>query len=132
MANERLSVFDTTDDVDLTGFTPRPDDQKKLKPPKEKVRAVTEAARFPSREGRAPAAETPIPPAVPEPSKRKPHYHKTGRTAQLNCRVMPAHFDKVYAIADQQGWKIGETVERALDALERELAKGEGEGRRGS
>jgi hypothetical protein len=37
---------------------------------------------------------------------------------------MPAHFDKVYAIADQQGWKIGETVERALDALERELDKG--------
>ena len=132
MANERLSVFDNTDDVDLTGFTPGQGGQRKPKPPKEKVRAVTEAARFPSREGRAPAAEALSQPVVPEPIKRKPHYHKTGRTAQLNCRVMPAHFDKVYAMADQQGWKIGETVERAIDALERLLANGGGEGASGS
>ena len=76
---------------------------------------MTEAARFRSRE--------PAPPA-PVPPKRAPHYHKTGRTAQLNVRVMPASLEKVYAIAARQGWLIGETVERALKALEREL-KGE-------
>ena len=127
MADERLSVFEDVGEIDLTAFTPKRE-PRKLKPAKEKVRAVTEAAKFPSRQGRPPADEALSQPAVSEPFKRKPHYHKTGRTAQLNCRVMPAHFDKVYAIADQQGWKIGETVERALEALEREL----GEGKHGS
>jgi hypothetical protein len=122
MANERLSVFENTGDVDLTGFTPT-QETRKLKPPKEKVKAVSEAARFPSREAPAP---------VPEPLKRKPRYHKTGRTAQLNCRVMPASLDKVYAIADQRGWLVGETVERAIEALERQLDKGAGEGAQGS
>jgi hypothetical protein len=112
MANNRLSVFEDGDgDVDLSAFAPKPDSDKP-KPPMEQVRAVTEAARFRSREP-APAASVP--------PKRAPHYHKTGRTAQLNVRVMPTSFEKVYAIADRQGWLIGETVERALEALEREL-----------
>src|SRR5947209_7973888 len=97
MANERLSVFDTTDDVDLSTFTPR---QKsgKPKPAREKVKAVTEAAKFPSREGKAPAAESLSQPVVSEPLKRKPRYHTTGRTAQLNCRVMPATHQQIYAL----------------------------------
>jgi hypothetical protein len=122
MASERLSVFENTGDVDLTDFAPK-QETRKLKPPKEKVKAVSEAARFPSREAPAP---------VPEPLQRKPRYHKTGRTAQLNCRVMPASFDKVYAIADQRGWLVGETVERAIEALERELDKGAGQGAKAS
>jgi hypothetical protein len=117
MANERLSVFGDTDDVDLTAFMPERE-SRKLKPAREKVRAVTEAAKFPSREGTPP---------VSTPLKRPPRYHKTGRTAQLNCRVMPATHDKIYAIADQQGWLVGQTIERALEALDRELEKGEGE-----
>ena len=118
MAHNRLSVFEDSDgDVDLSAFAPTPESAKP-KPPMEQVRAVTEAARFRSRE---PAPMAPVPP------KRAPHYQKTGRTAQLNVRVMPASFEKVYAIADRQGWLIGETVERALEALEREL-KGESHG----
>ena len=45
---------------------------------------------------------------------------------------MPASFDKVYAIADQRGWLVGETVERAIEALERELDKGAGQGAKAS
>lgn len=113
MAHDRLSVFEDGDgDVDLSAFAPKPDSDKP-KPPMEQVRAVTEAARFRSRE---PVSSVPL--------KRSPRYHKTGRTAQLNVRVMPASFEKVYAIADRQGWLIGETVERALEALERELEGG--------
>jgi len=114
MANERLSVFDTAADVDLSSFTPK-SDAKQPKPGRETVKAITEAARFPSRQG-TPQADVAL--------KRAPRYHKTGRTAQLNCRVMPASLDKVYAIADEQNWLVGETIERALEALEREL-KGE-------
>ena len=122
MDNDRLSVFDNTEDVDLTGFTPQPK-SRKPKPPMAKVKAVTEAARFPSREA--------APPAV-EPLKHRPRYHKTGRTAQLNCRVTPASFEKVYEIADRQGWKIGQTVELAIEALEQALLERKGEGTHGS
>jgi hypothetical protein len=34
---------------------------------------------------------------------------------------MPTAFDRFYQIANQQGWKIGETVEKALEALEEKL-----------
>jgi hypothetical protein len=44
---------------------------------------------------------------------------------QFNARTTPETFDAFYAIADQQGWLISETVERALAALQREL-KGKG------
>jgi hypothetical protein len=50
--------------------------------------------------------------------------YRTDLTAQFNTRIMPAAFDRFYQIADEQGWKIGETVERALAARERELGQG--------
>jgi hypothetical protein len=122
MANERLSVFENTGDVDLSEFTPAAD-VKKPKPPMEKVKAVSEAARFPSREAPAP---------VPEPLKRKPRYHKTGRTASLSCRLMPAVVDKIYEIADRENWLVGQTIELGIEALERELGKKrKGEGTHG-
>lgn len=127
MTGERLSVFGNTDDLDLSSFAPQPKSTKP-KPPPENVRAVSEAAKFPSRQ--ASAAAEPVQPTGSETPVRKPRYHKTGRTAQLNCRVMPATFEMVYAIADQRGWKIGETVEQAVESLVRELEKRAGEGDR--
>ena len=44
MAQERLSVFEDTKDLDLSGFEPATDRKKKLKPPREQVKAVSEAA----------------------------------------------------------------------------------------
>jgi hypothetical protein len=123
MAQERLSIFQDTSDVDLSEFTPAADLKKKPKPTREKVKAVSEAARFPSR-------EAPVP--VPEPLKRKPRYHKTGRTASLSCRLMPSVVDKIYEIADRENWLVGETIERGIEALERELGKRKGEGAHGS
>jgi hypothetical protein len=118
MAQERLTIFDNTGDVDLSDFTPAADiKKKKPKPAREKVKAVSEAAQFPSREA---------PPPSPAPLTRKPRYHKTGRTASLSCRLMPAVVDKIYAIADSQGWLVGQTIEYGIEALERELGKGEG------
>jgi hypothetical protein len=119
MAQERVNIFEDANDIDLSGFEPATDRKRKLKPPKEQVKAVSEAAHFPSREPPAPEAGS---------VKRKPHWHRTGRTAPLACRVMPETLDKIYDTAEKQGWKIGETVERAMDALERELKKQKGQG----
>jgi len=130
MTQERLSVFGDTGDLDLSTFKPERK-TRKLKPAPEKVREVSEAAKFPSRQASAPAAEPANQPDIPEPSKRRQQrYHRTGRTAPMNCRVLPASLEKLYAIVDQHGWLVGETVERAIDALERELQKGAGEGKR--
>jgi hypothetical protein len=117
MANERLIIFENSGEIDLSTFSPK-SETAKPKPARARVKAVTEAAQFPSREGTAPAAE---------PLKHRPRYHKTGRTAQLNVRIMPAAHARVYEITDQQGWLVGETIEHALEALERELKEGKHE-----
>jgi hypothetical protein len=127
MTGDRISVFENTGDLDLSTFKPQ-QKSRKLKPPKEQVQAVSEAARFPSREARPSAAEPSNPPPVTSPWKQKPHWHKTGRVTQLNVRVMPESHAKVYAISERQGWLVGETIERAIEALEREIGKREGEG----
>ena len=131
MTQERLSVFGDAGDLDLSAFKPE-QKSKKLKPARDKVRAITEAASFPSRESSPPAPKQLLEPPVSEPLKRKPRYHTTGRTAQLNCRVMPAIHNRIYEIADQKNWLVGETIEQAVAALERQLEKEAGQGTRAS
>ena len=77
------------------------------------MKAIAEAARFPSRQ-----AAAPVPAAL---ARRLPRRHKTGRTAQFNTRTTPETVEAFYAIADAQGWLVGETIEKALAALQREL-----------
>jgi hypothetical protein len=109
MTQERASIFAEDGALDVSGFAPK-SDHEPSSVPAELVRAVAEASRFPSREGRA---------AV---SRRPPRIHRTGRTMQFNARTTPQTIEALYAIADQQGWLVGETLEHALAALQRELA----------
>jgi hypothetical protein len=83
----------------------------------ELVRVVAEASRFPSPEPKAasPANAAPL-------ARRPPRIHRAGRTMQFKARTTPQTVEALYAIADQQGWLVGETLERALAALRRELA----------
>jgi hypothetical protein len=104
----RPNLFEEDDDLDLSVFAPRPDAGLNA-PSVEQIRTVTAAARFPSRQA----------PAAPEP--RKPRRWRTGRTAQFNCRITPEAFAAFYAIADQQNWTVGATVENALAALKEKL-----------
>jgi hypothetical protein len=111
MSKTRASIFgDAPDPLDLSGFAPKvPQDIKA--PPVDAIRAVSEAARFPSREAR------PAPPP-----KREQRRHRTGRNVQFNIRARQETIDAFLAIADQQGWVLGEVLEQAVAALERELA----------
>ena len=125
--SDRAKLFDD-DDLDLSEFKPK-EGARPSGPDPEKVRAVSEAAQFSSREPKA--AKPKLPPSSPaakaEPvPKREPRRHRTGRTLQFNCRTTQECFNGMYEIADQQGWLVGETLERAYAALKREL---EGEGR---
>ncbi len=114
MTKTRASIFgDGADPLDLSGFAPKtPQDIQP--PPAEAIRAVSEAARFPSREAK------PVPAAAPP--KREPRRHRTGRNVQFNIRARQETIDAFLSIADQQGWVLGEVLEHAITALRRELA----------
>jgi hypothetical protein len=108
MSRERASIFAGDEDaLDLSGFAPKAGPEPS-EVPADLVRAVAEASRFPSREAK--------------PMRRPPRIHRTGRTMQFNARTTPQTIEALYAIADRQGWLVGETLEHALAALQRELA----------
>ena len=102
--SSRPNLFEEQD-IDVSGFAPKTD----LAPQADRdaLRQAGEAAGFQSR-------------PVQRPARR----YRTGRTAQFNTRIMPTAFERFYQIADEQGWKIGETVEKALEALEEKLGQG--------
>ncbi len=119
MAGPRASIFEEPD-LDVSGFAPKP--ARDLAAPRpEEVREVSEAAHFRSRE------PTAAPPASPPPPRREQRRHRTGRNVQFNVKASQETVDAFYAISDAQHWVLGETLEHALAALERELAARGGE-----
>lgn len=84
------------------------------------------------RAGRAPVAvkaaevvgfksREPAPAPVTRKQQRR---RRTGRNAQFNLKVKPETIEAFCAIADRQGWGLGETLEHAVTLLEREHSKG--------
>lgn len=113
MTKERVSIFsEDPAEIDLSSFAPKSAEAKKPITP-EAMRAVADASKFPSREGPAQPRKT---------AKHEPRRYRTGRTAQFNARTTQETYDALYSIADRKGWKIAETLEHALAALQRELA----------
>ena len=117
---KRASVFETDDDMDLSGFQPKTPTADTM--PAEQVRAVAEASNFPSREAKTERAPAAGPAAKVAPAKRPAHRLRTGRTQQINARASAETIERFYAIASKQNWLAAETLERAVAALERELA----------
>ena len=113
MGKSRASVFSDTDEgtIDISGFTPKPAVKLPL-PTQEQVKVISEASNFPSRE---------VPKPKPAASPRKPRRHRTGRNVQFNAKASQTTIDRFYALCDLKGWVLGYTLERAVDALEREL-----------
>jgi hypothetical protein len=105
---ERANIFGEAD-FDVSGFVP-------AKPapavPPEAVRKVAERAEFSSRE---PARKSP---------SRKPRCYRTGRNAQFTIKADPDVVAEFYAITEAEGWVLGETLERAVAALKKELVLG--------
>ena len=118
MSGDRASIFGADDEFDVSGFAPKTAEKPAAKPAakREQVRAVAEGASFRSREPKA----APVMPVAPQ--KREQRRHRTGRNVQLNIKAKPETLEAIYAIADGQGWVLGEAFERAIEALTRELA----------
>ena len=100
---KRAGLFE--EDLDLSQFTSQKP-AKTEQPAPEAVRAVAEGVRFQSRE-----------PVRPSKQRR----YRTGRNIQLNTKVTTSTRDGLYEISDRYNWVLGETLERALQALRREL-----------
>ena len=114
MGKSRASIFSNADEgiVALSGFAPKPAVQSTL-PTQAQVKAISEAANFPSREVPKSKAATQ--------GRRKPRIHRTGRNVQFNAKASQTTIDRFYALCDLKDWVLGYTLERAVDALEREL-----------
>jgi len=96
--------------------------------PSETVRRISEEGGFPSR--------VPKPPTPAQPVKRL-SAPKTGRTVLLNARVTQRAHDRFHETIESERLRyeagelthrvtLGEIVERALAALEREIGQGSG------
>jgi hypothetical protein len=112
MPKERASFFEDAQDIDLSVFSAKSTEEGRAPAP-EKVKAVAKAANFPSRES---------PPTPPKAAKtRAPRVYRTGRNVQFNVKASREAVDAFYAITEKQDWVLGETLDRAVAALQREL-----------
>jgi hypothetical protein len=96
-------------------------------------REIAEATGFRSREPARPAPQPPTPQStVPEPPAAAPkpgtapvqRRRRTGRNAQFNIKARPETIAAFCAVADAQGWGLGETLEQAVALLQKTHGKG--------
>jgi hypothetical protein len=119
MTRKRASIFEEPEELDVSGFTAKAGQAPAPTP--EAVREVSESAKFRSRE---PAKRAPAVAPAPPP-KRQQRRYRTGRNIQFNAKISQETLDTLYTISDRQSWVLGETLEHALAALQRELSGGE-------
>lgn len=109
MSKQRAPIFeDETASLDLSDFAPAEPQQGRGFASPTEVRRVAEAAAFRSRE------------PVLAPATRR---FRTGRNVQVNIKARQETVDAFNRLCDTYGWVQGETLERAILALERELAR---------
>jgi hypothetical protein len=118
-ARANLGFDDALAGFDPTDFAPAP--VARPKPAPEVARAAAERTGFKSREAGqgasvAPSAPLPTPTAPTSPLRRR----RTGRNAQFNLKAKPETIAAFCAVADKNGWGLGETLEYAVALLERD------------
>lgn len=124
MSKPRASIFgaaeEETPPLDVGSFAPKVVADVKA-PAAEQVRAVSQAANFKSREAVATKAEASVKAELP--AKRPTRRYRTGRNVQFNIKALKETVDAFYAISDKEDWVLGYTLERAVEALKRELKR---------
>jgi hypothetical protein len=120
-AQEHGNIFEEGGDLNLDRFKPKsaPADNR-LTP--QDLRGIAERTKFVSREAKDAKAPSPSVPLL------RRGAHRTGRTVTITLKTTPQHSNRFYAVAEAQGWLIGETFELALQALEEKLAGQGGHG----
>jgi hypothetical protein len=117
-ARADLGFGDELDQFDPASWTPKPRGAQSDPEAKQAMRIAAEATGFRSREPKAPAATEE--PSEGRGASRLPRRRRTGRNAQFNLKARPDTIEAFIAIADRQGWGLGETLEHAVELLRRE------------
>lgn len=89
--------------TNLSAFVPTP----KTAPKDSYTEEAAVAAGFVSREPKSPVQS--------KPQRRR----RTGRNMQFNIKAKPETIEAFYEIADANGWGLGETLEHAVDLLDK-------------
>lgn len=126
MSKERASLGfgDELADFKTEDWAPKSGANVNKRPDQAETRKAAEAAGFRSREPKTTAA--PIAPTVPKPEPPTggagegsvQRRRRTGRNAQFNLKAKPETIEAFCAIADRQGWGLGETLEHAVELLQ--------------
>jgi hypothetical protein len=115
---QRAKIFEPTT-LDVSDFTPRTETEPR--PDADQIDQVS-GPKFRSREmASQPLVDHRTTDGQP-PTRRQPMVYRTGRNVTFSAKTTQATVDTFYEIARQQGWKAGETFEKAIEALKRQLA----------
>ena len=109
MSKERanLGFADEIESFNPDDWSPSQKKVTRPKPEPEVTRKIASANGFQSREVAAPKFD-------PKPQQRR---RRTGRNAQFNIKARPETIEAFCAVADGQGWGLGETLEHAVELL---------------
>ena len=108
MGDTRSNLFAGDDAVlDLADFQPT----KPKRQSADVTKRSAEKSGFVSREPKT------APPAAVKPQQRR---HRTGRNAQFNVKAKPETIADFCAVADAQGWVLGEALEKAVELLKKQ------------
>jgi hypothetical protein len=91
----------------LPTFEPKPKAPRPVAT--DQIEKIAEANGFPSRQAAKPPARA-----------RTGRRYKTGRNQQINIKATSQVIERLYKMADARGVPLGELLERAIDALEKE------------
>lgn len=126
MGTERadLGFGDALDDFNPADFQPKPKALKRANdaPKREEAAKAAEALGFKSREAK-PSAERESSVKQTEEGQGAQRRRRTGRNAQFNLKAKPETIEAYCAIADRMGWGLGETLEKAVELLDREYPR---------
>lgn len=116
----RARIFDAPA-LDVAEFKPKLETDNR---PNASAIDKVSGPKFRSREVGATLPTADYPSTVNRPStKRQPMVYRTGRNVTFSAKTTQATVDAFYELALQQGWKAGETFERAVEALQQQVAK---------
>jgi len=119
MNAERINPF-----ANLSDFEPKPATKPVRSLEDELIEQIAREHGFPSRQPAKATASVAAAPdaALPRPSRR----YRTGRNQQINIKASAKTIAQLYRLADANHLPLGELLERALDAFEREQNTGQG------
>src|SRR4051812_9256440 len=102
--NKRANIFDDADELDVGAF--KPETAPAPEPDREKLKAISDASNFPSRQAK--------PLQAPAPTRREPRRHRTEATPQLNVKTRPRRWTSFIVLQIRRAGLSGKPLNTLL------------------